>query len=62
MASLTEEELGKLRVAHREGFEAGVRGGKEPNCPYQPDSAEIIFWDKGREDGTAFRLELATDE
>ncbi len=43
MATLAEEELKKLQVAHREGVQAGVEG-KQVNCPYQPDSKEMIFW------------------
>ncbi len=60
MATPTEEELDKLRVAHREGFLAGVQG-KQVNCPYPPDSPELIIWDKGRENGKTYRLELASN-
>ncbi len=60
MATLTEEKLKKLEQAHREGFQAGVEG-KQVNCPYQPDSAELISWDRGVIDGRNFRLELAAN-
>lgn len=58
LSMLDEEKLKELRQAHRKGFQAGIEG-KQVNCPYQPDSAEIMFWDKGLEDGTAFRLEVS---
>ena len=61
LSMLDEERLKELEQAHRKGFQAGVKGGKEPNCPYLPGSAEVIFWDKGLEDGAALRLELATN-
>lgn len=59
LSTLDEGELRELEEAHRKGFEAGIRGDQEPNCPYQPDSAEVVFWDKGLEDGKAFRSEVA---
>ena len=60
LSVLEEEELKKLEEAHRAGFQAGIQGGEEPNCPYLPDSLEVVFWDKGMEDGTAFRLEVGS--
>ncbi len=60
MATLTEEELEKMRTAHRKGFQAGS-AGKQVNCPYQPDSSELISWDQGVIDGENFRLGLTTN-
>ena len=59
LSVLDKDELKKLEQAHRKGFQAGVKGGKEPNCPYLPGSPEVVSWDKGIEDGAAFRLEVS---
>ncbi len=62
LSMLDEQKLKELRQAHRKGFQAGVKGGKEPNCPYLPGSAEVIFWDRGLVDGAALRSERAANE
>jgi hypothetical protein len=41
--------------AHAKGFGVGYYG-KQVNCPYQPDSQEIVYYDQGIEDGRNFRL------
>ena len=58
MTEPDDKAMKKLYKAHQKGFEAGSRG-EFPNCPYQPDSEEVAYWDQGITDGRNFLLEVS---